>query len=128
MRSDGGDTFVKLKDGLARTLYESLSEERCSIGTRCRRRGDHLICSTENVRDPYVCELHLVDGSWVAPREDWALYHSVETNRRYGGATLTDGRLVIDGDAGLALAEELGVDAPAALVIDVSSGAVTPPD
>jgi len=124
VRAVEGDTFVKLKDGLARTLYRSLgSDERCVEASdtddgHCRRRGAHLICSTENLRDPYVCELHLVDGEWAAPRADWELYHSLEANRQHGSATFDGAAIVIGGDAGEALAAQLGVSGPVTIVVE----------
>lgn len=125
VRDHEGDTFLKLKEGLARTLYEELEgSQRCAAPEHCRVRGEHLICSAENLRDPYVCELHLLDGAWVAPRDDFELYHSLEANRRYGEASLDEGVLVIDGDAGEGLAAELGVEAPVVLSLDVGTGAV----
>ena len=125
VRAHEGDVYVKLKEGLARTLYEELEgAERCAAPEHCRVRGEQLICSAENLRDPYVCQLHLTDGAWMAPRDDFELYHSLEANRRYGEASLDEGVLVIDGDAGEVLAAELGVDAPVVLSLDVGSGAV----
>ena len=136
-RAVEGDTFVKLKGGLARDFYRALraeGEERCveprpdeADDGHCRRRARHLICSTENLRDPYVCELHLVDGGWVAPRDDWELYHSLEANRRYGVATFDGAAVTMDGDAAEALAEALSADGPVSLVVDPVTGQVTGP-
>lgn len=90
----------------------------------CRRRGDQLICSTENGRDPYVCELRVLEGVLVAPRADWELYHSLEDNRAYGLASLDGATLSIEGDAGRALAAHLGGGAePVTISIDPASGA-----
>jgi|GEM_PF-6907603 len=110
-RAVEGDLFVKLKEGLARSLYESLDgEERCVDTLHCRRRGEQIICSAENLRDPYVCEVRLVDGEWVAPREDWELYHSLEANREFGTAMLAEGQLTLSGDAAAALSQRWGSD------------------
>ena len=127
-RAQRGDTFVKLKEGLARTFYDEMagSEERCAEAPdHCRRRGEDLICSTENLRDPYVCELHIEDGVFVAPRGDWELYHSAEANRRFGMATLASGAITFEGDAAGALGEldivgiEVSLPEGAVSVLDV---------
>ncbi|MCO4773160.1 MAG: hypothetical protein KDA24_24210 [Deltaproteobacteria bacterium] len=102
-RSAEGDAFLKLKEGLARQLYDGLDEglERaCSPQDLCRIAGLHVVCSTQNTRDPYVCEIHLgPDGALLAPRDDLELYHSLEANRSYGTARLAGDRLVFEGEA-----------------------------
>jgi hypothetical protein len=127
VRATEGDSFVKLKEGLARTIYGGLAgDERCSEGDHCRRRGEHLICSSENRFDPFVCELHLVDENWVAPREDWELFHSMEPNWQSGIATLDGDRLTIDGAAGDELGDQLGSPAPVTLTLLVPEGRIEP--
>ncbi len=127
VRQAQGDTFIKLKEGLARRLYEELDgDERCSAEGHCRRRGEQIICSSENLRDPFVCELHLAQGDWLAPRDDWELYHSAEDNRRFGVATAEGGLLRVDGEAGQALGAQLGLDAPVVLELLLPEGTVGP--
>jgi hypothetical protein len=125
-RAASGDTFLKIKEGLARSLFEALGEDAC-VDAGCRKRvGEHLICSTANTVDPYVCELRVVDGAFVAPRANGELYHSMDANRRYGTARLDGDRLAVDGDAGDELADALGVDR-VEWVVDVTAGAVLGP-
>jgi len=86
--------YLKIKDGLAQELFEGLAGVpeplACPDSERpCKRQGEHIICSTANVRDPVVCEVRLsADGALLAAVAE--LYHSAEANR-FSTTTVLDG-------------------------------------
>ena len=90
---------LKLKGEAAWALYDGLAaEERCKR-RGCKRRGEHVICSTLNLRDPVVCELQLSASFELAGIEGWDLYHSRQDNRHYGAAALDGDAIQLSGDA-----------------------------
>jgi hypothetical protein len=86
LRDVGDGSRLKIKGEAAAMLFAGLSgAERC--GPRgCKRRGEDVICSTKNLRDPVVCEVRLDASGAVVPVSGWRLYHSVRDNRVHGTA------------------------------------------
>lgn len=112
VRPMGETTVLKIKGDAGRSLFDGLLgesvHETCN-SRGCKRAGEHLLCSTMNLRDPVACEVRLgAEGGVEGAPEDLRLFHSASADRFYGTATLGDGGVVIEGRAAEELRSVLG--------------------
>jgi hypothetical protein len=132
-RATSGEwAYLKLKDSVGRALFDGLVGPRVETwGAKDeheRRRGVHLLGSTQNLVDEVVVEMRFTRAGEIAPAEvDGRLYHSLEANRRRGDVTYEGGLLRITGDAAAGLGQWIaGIDAAEIVlrVVDAAEGIV----
>jgi len=133
VRPDGDLVYVKLRDEVARQLFEDLAgvlePTPCpDSGDGCKRQGTDVICSTANLRDAWVCEVRFDadSGALLAPPEDGELYHSDLDNRIDAEVTRDGDVLTIQGAGAIELLERYGGDGEGVQirVVDPETGAL----
>ncbi len=118
--------IIKIKGKLAQMLYDSLSEpvrpNRCQLlfPKKCKRMGQSMIGSTENIVDKVVLEIRFTpDGKLAELNDDWELYHSFRNNRHYGIGTFDGNSLRMSGDTATELRKFLGSSGGSDVVLNL---------
>ncbi len=116
--------ILKIKEDMAWEIYNGLTQPirtQCKpLGPKkCKRMGVSLIASTQNLKDPVVCEMRFSGtGQLLSLTEDMKLYHSFKQNRHYGTCSFDGTRMIVSGEAATALIAYIN----AGLLVDGETG------
>lgn len=111
VRVHKGVAYLKIKGAPGFAIFNALTgapERRGVLADGAKRKGVHVIASTENLVDPVVAEFHFDAAGALLEIDGWDLFHSLTVPRTAGSSTLSGDRLTITGDAAGVVSRMLG--------------------